>query len=364
MEKRLYAFREQRGVDDIRRLHDLLPAFEYDGSQDNGVSENVCFDYTVYLPDGADETARYDRAIVMLHGLNERSWHKYEPWATRLAALTGRPVVLFPLAFHMNRTPSSWLNAREVFRWLEEMRHCKNMAKNSTYANVVLSTRIVECPMRFYISGKESAYNVGQLLAEIGSGRHPLFAEGTRADVFAYSIGAFLAEVLFVADEEGWLSGSRLFLLMGGAAISEMHGASKSIMDDDAFACLRYYMTNTFGRDAFSDRLREDAFDRAFRLLVNADRCREERERAFCPLLDRLRIVTLKKDHVVPTEGVRATFGAAADSVLTELDFPFNYSHQDPFPQRNPLQANDVRAAMNQLMEMAGEFFHPQGQRP
>ena len=348
---------EMDGVDDIRRLHDLLPAFEYDGSEDNGVGENVCFDYTVYMPSNTEVGTRFNRALLLLHGLNERSWHKYESWAQELAMLTGRPVILFPLAFHMNRTPISWFNPRDLLQWFEELRKCKNMATNSTFANVVLSTRIVECPMRFYISGKESAYNVTQLTEQIVEGKHPLFVKDTQVDVFAYSIGAFLAEVLFMADSKGLFANSRLFLFMGGAAISEMHGASKYIMDDDAFWSMRYYYSGTFGKDAFSDRLRDDAFDRAFRLLINAEQCREERNQAFAVLQDRLRILTLKKDRVMPTEGVRSTMGDIADKVLTELDFPYNYSHQEPFPTRNPLLLSDVRAALDTVMQMAADHL-------
>lgn len=357
MKKHVYSFEEVRGVEDIRRLHDLLPAFEYDGSEDSGVGENVRFDYSIYMPPAEEENQRFDRALLLLHGLNERSWRKYESWAVELATLTGRPVILFPLAFHMNRTPTSWLNPRDLLRWFGELRKCKNMAANSTFANVVLSTRIVECPMRFYISGKESAYNVWQLAEEIASGRHPLFAQGTRLDVFAYSIGAFLAEVLFMADPDGLFDRSRLFLFMGGAAIGQMYGASKYIMDDDAFFSMQDYYMSSFGRDAFSDHLRDDAFDRAFRLLLTADCFREEREAALAPLLNRLRIVTLKKDRVIPTAGVQATLGDAAEDVLTELDFPFNYSHQEPFPRQNPLIIPDVRAALQTVMQMAAKHL-------
>ena len=357
MEKRVFTFEEVRGVSDIRRLHDMLPAFEYDGSQDNGVNENTRFDYTIYMPPEVAGWERYDRAVLLLHGLNERSWHKYESWAAALAALTGRPVILFPLAFHMNRTPSSWFNPRQLLQWLVELRKCRELASNATFANVVLSTRIVECPMRFYISGKESAYNVWQLTEQMASGRHPLFDEGTRVDVFAYSIGAFLAEVLFMADPDGLFDRSRLFLFMGGAAIGEMHGASKYIMDDNAFASMRHYYTGSFGRDAFSDRLCDDAFDRAFRLLLTADGCRAERERAIEVFADRLRIVTLKKDRVIPTAGVQATLGTWADAVLTELDFPFNYSHQDPFPMQCPLATGAVHAALDRVMRMAAGHF-------
>jgi len=52
------------------------------------INENFTFDYPVFLP---ENTAPHGRAILLLHGLNERSWSKYLPWAEQLTALTGPP---------------------------------------------------------------------------------------------------------------------------------------------------------------------------------------------------------------------------------------------------------------------------------
>jgi hypothetical protein len=44
----------------------------------------------------------------LLHGLNERSWDKFLPWAARLVESTARAVILMPIAFHMNRALAEW----------------------------------------------------------------------------------------------------------------------------------------------------------------------------------------------------------------------------------------------------------------
>ena len=47
-----------------------------------------------------------------MHGLNERNWSKYLTWAEYLSSKTGKIVILFPIAFHINRSPVGWSNPR------------------------------------------------------------------------------------------------------------------------------------------------------------------------------------------------------------------------------------------------------------
>ena len=75
---------------------------------DAGIAENRIWTCDVVLPAGVE---RAGGAILLLHGLNERAWTKYHPWAVELARRTGRAVVLFPIAFHMQRAPASWARA-------------------------------------------------------------------------------------------------------------------------------------------------------------------------------------------------------------------------------------------------------------
>lgn len=63
---------------------------------DTNILENKYFPYYIVAP---DSSGSYDRAILLLHGLNEKGWDKYLPWAWQLAASTRRPVILFPHSF-------------------------------------------------------------------------------------------------------------------------------------------------------------------------------------------------------------------------------------------------------------------------
>ena len=99
---------EEPGID-IRffRFHSLS-SDEKGGTvqlADNNIIENFSFEYPVFTPSGK---FRQDKAILLLHGLNERNWDKYLPWAEFLCLHTGKPVILFPIAFHINRALVTW----------------------------------------------------------------------------------------------------------------------------------------------------------------------------------------------------------------------------------------------------------------
>ena len=99
-------------------------------------------------------------AIILLHGLNERNWIKYHTWATEICNNTGKPVILFPISHHMNRAPEDWGNIRSMAGYLKSS---ENKQATSSFANVALSERLTEDPLRFFYSGLQTritSYNV------------------------------------------------------------------------------------------------------------------------------------------------------------------------------------------------------------
>jgi hypothetical protein len=76
---------------------------------DSGEKENQNFRYAVLTP---AKNRMFSEAIIMLHGLNERNWSKYLPWAYQLVLQTQKPVILFPIAYHINRSPLTWICPR------------------------------------------------------------------------------------------------------------------------------------------------------------------------------------------------------------------------------------------------------------
>ena len=91
------------------RIHNIgfrsdLPLNEFSNINDTLIAENRSFSYPVFTPRNAES----EKVILLLHGLNERSWVKYLVWAYYLAQYTDSYVILFPISFHINRSPSSW----------------------------------------------------------------------------------------------------------------------------------------------------------------------------------------------------------------------------------------------------------------
>jgi hypothetical protein len=299
-----------------------------------------------------------DKAILLLHGLNECSWEKYLPWAEQLALKTGKAVILFPIAFHMNRTPASWHNPRTISPYVNIRKQKFTDVGNSTFVNLALSSRLSESPIRFYISGRESAFNIWQLFKEIKNGRHPLFKENTSIDIFAYSIGAFLAQILLLANPGQLISDSKLFMFCGGSIFSRMNGSARDILDQESFQKLRHYFLDIFLWKKTSPSQTEDSFQKAFKSMLSVDEQRDYRESFFQKAVQRIQAFTLKKDSVIPTIGVKEAFGNTnCNSVVKELDFPYEYSHQVPFPIHNRISPEIVQECFSDLFNRSASFL-------
>ena len=138
-----FRFTQTIGASEINEFQKELTGTDFCPVTDNHIQENKTFTYTVFAP---SEKEKRDKAIILLHGLNERTWEKYLTWAEYLAQNTGKPVILFPIAFHMNRTPSRWCNPRETLSWANIRKSEINDLSNSTFANVALSSRLSNNP--------------------------------------------------------------------------------------------------------------------------------------------------------------------------------------------------------------------------
>ncbi|MCB8965126.1 MAG: hypothetical protein H6536_08845 [Bacteroidales bacterium] len=328
---------------------------------DAAIAQNRRFRYPVITPSVVNP---HGRAIVLLHGLNERAWLKYLPWAYFLAIHTARPVILFPIAFHMNRSPESWANPREMSSLLK-VRQAQRDVSLSTFANAALSQRLSEEPFRFFASGKQSADDLVSLLESIKGGDYPLLKRDSQVDFFAYSIGAFLSQVLFIANPRNLLSNSRLFLFCGGAHFSEMFGASRLIMDSGAYASLRRYYLHSFLNDiridgSFSDYFGGDGFGGAFLSMLSPESNRDLRMERLRMLGHRLMAVSLRNDRVIPSHFVKSSLSCIAKSgrgVVNELDFPYSYTHETPFPIGSNSDSAQVDRSFERVFKSAVDFL-------
>ncbi len=331
----------------------LRAPFDIEFLEDN---PNNCFSYPVVNPlkDG-----KADGCVVMLHGLNERNWDKYLPWAYTLAVYTNRPVILFPIAYHMNRSPESWGNPRMMSPFVKERSVRIPDVKESSVANVALSERLTDRPERFLLSGYQAANDLMELTEVIRSGNHPLFNSGARVDLFTYSIGTFLSQVIILAHGDEFFKDARIFNFCGGSALMDMRGTSRYILDSLAFSKLQHYYETEVGKAAQNNRYLYDilnytALGEAFSSMLSIEKLRRRRVKYFSIIKDRLSTVVLKKDSVMRPDRVKELFKG---TMVEEWDFNYSYSHVTPFPLLSNKLVNQVNEAFDRLMVKAALLF-------
>ena len=322
---------------------------------DDRIQENKSFSYAIFTPSGRKKN---NEAIILLHGLNERTWEKYLTWAEYLTHTTGKPVILFPIAFHMNRTPGLWANPRAITPLGKQTQGGGSGTDELHLRQRSPQQPAIPNPLRFYASGRESVYNMWQLVHEIKNGEHPLFKEDTSINLFAYSIGALLSQVLLLANPDKMFTDTRLFMFCGGSIFSEMDGNARDIMDKEAFAKVRHYFRHDFLENrTLPTSFKNDFLEQAFKAMVREDVLRDYRESFFQRACDRIRAISLKKDIVMPTGGVIKALGKASGKILEELDFPFAYSPSNPFPTHSRIDPGLINQAFHSIFTRAAAFL-------
>jgi pimeloyl-ACP methyl ester carboxylesterase len=332
------------------------------GQTDQAILENHKFYYPVFCPSGRKKN---DKAILMLHGLNERKWDKYLAWAFYLAEQTGKSVILFPTSFHLNRGPEAWLNVRQLTKMVEERMLKFSNLQETTFANLTLSNRLTESPERFFLSGLQTANDIAALLKQIKRGDHPYFEADTRADVFAYSIGGLLAQVLMMENPDGLLTDSKLFLFCAGSVFEHMNGISRCIMDSAANTRLHSYYETEFENEIKRNRILRDFFNEskiglAFRSMIALNRYRNSRESVFREISDRIYAIALKDDTVIPADKIYENLLGSTRNDKLKVDilhFDYPYLHEMPFPTKLAGIEEKVNEAFRVIFGKAAAFL-------
>ena len=324
---------------------------------DDKIDENNSFNYILLK---SKSTSRAKDVIFLFHGLNERLWQKYLPWALTLHKLTGKAVVLFPIAFHMNRAPSAWSNPR-LMKELSGSRIKKyKQIENSTFANAALSSRLHRHPARFFTSGFQTFSDITKLTSEIRSGNHKYIYDDAGINFFGYSIGALLAEVLLMANPNSYFDKSKLFIFCGGPTFDIMFPVAKAILDSEAYKSMKQFFT------LFDDYLNKGKIDRNslpeikyFRSLLSQYGLKDIREERLHQLKNNIYAISLLKDQVVPPDSVISTLNGANKKIPIRTmitDFPYNYSHESPFPT-NEKQREIVNVNFENIFDLAGSYL-------
>jgi len=341
---------------------ELLSSFskpDPDLCRDVKIAENRSFCYPVFVPPGELKSTS---GILLLHGLNERNWDKYLCWAEYLAIHTQKPVILFPLAFHINRSPSSWCDPRSMSSLMVKRKQEAGDPRSLTFANAALSERLSKEPYRFFSSGLQTVQDLMTLTLQIRNGEHPLFSEGASLDIFAYSIGSFLAEIILMANPLKLFSTTRLFVFCGGAIFCDMYGESRYIMDKTAYERLFQYYCYDWLREEYKTVTSGEAvFDgllSAFNTMINPDLFKKERTTFFESGKERIAGISLVKDKVMPWSGVEACMGSRLAGECFELmDFPYDYTHESPFPTNGRIDNSSLNYSFLTVFQKSAAFL-------
>lgn len=329
---------------------------------DSKVNENRSFRYSVFMPAGIKKSTG---VILLFHGLNEKNWIKYLPWAEALVRKTGKAVILFPLAFHMNRAPNDWSD----FRMMNNMRYIREglfpAIVGSSFANVAISTRLHILPQRFFWSGLQTFYDVIQLIHQIRQNNHPLFADHAAIDFFAYSIGSFLSEVLMMSNPDGILNNSQLFIFCGGPVFNRMSPVRKTIIDSEANIALYSFFLEHLEVYLKSDKRLAHYFSEShpegmvFRSMVDYNKLIDFREDKINEISSRLMVQVLKNDAVVPFYEVLNTLTGLQRNIPVQIhvhDLLYPYSHENPFPLIEKHKTS-VDQEFDRIFQMAADFL-------
>ena len=333
-----------------------------DGSNlDSGEKENQKFRYAIFAP---AHIQKFSEAIILFHGLNERTWGKYLPWAHQLVSQTQKPVILFPIAYHMNRSPYSWNCPRLMYKFSDFRKTAVPAVENSTFVNVALSLRMDNCPELFSMSGIQTYFDVVKLTSAIKAGHFEIFENDCNINFFAYSIGALLTETLLISNPLQLFSDSKAFFFCGGTTFDKINGSSRAIMDNRAFAHLRNHLLNNTSVLKKEIKIPEQDGHllkngwKAFLAMSGIKKYIHYRENSFKFLINRIKAIGLIGDFVVPGNAIRETFGKVFNNTCVDvMDFPFKYSHEIPFPVNDQKLNDSVTQSFNLVFSKASLFL-------
>jgi hypothetical protein len=305
---------------------------------DSKVTENIDFRYHIFRPHNLINSKDI---ILLFHGFNEKHWDKYLPWAEKIAQDTRKMVVLFPIAFHMNRAPQSWSDMRKMYVLTDKRRKKYPNVVKSSLSNVAMSMRLHSMPQRFVWSGMQTYFDVIQFVEECRAGKHPLIDKDCSPHFFTYSIGGLLAEIIKLTNHKAYFSNSKICMFCGGAVFNRLSPVSKFIIDSEANVALYSYLVEHIGSHMKKDaRLGHYLHERHpegfnFYCMFDIRVQRAYREQMFSDIREQVLAIPLKKDTVIPSYEVINTLQGVArniDIAVETYDFPYDYIHENPFP--------------------------------
>jgi hypothetical protein len=306
--------------------------------KDIEIKENLKTIYHLIRPKSAADPKK---VVFLFHGFNEKDWAKYLSWAKSICEGTGSTVILFPLAFHMQRAPRHWSSTREMYQLSLVRKKRFPHIIHSSLSNVAISMRLHSMPQRFIWSGLQSYYDVIQLIESIKNGEHPHIDPDFSFHIFAYSIGGFLAQILKLSNFNGYFNQTKVCLFCSGATFNRLSPVSKFILDSEANVALYSFLVEHFDTILQKDQLLnhyikgDHVEGKVFHSMLDYQKMRDFREGLLKKYESQIYAITLVKDKVIPSFEVINTLNGAYRDInikVDELDFERAYTHENPFP--------------------------------
>ncbi len=330
--------------------------------KDVDVEDNTQFNYYLLMP---KTCTKVDKVVLLFHGFNEKSWDKYLSWGAIMVEKLQCGVVFFPLAFHMQRAPAAWSDKRKMFELSNLRKRQFPNVLNSTLSNAAISVRMQSLPQRFIWSGLQTYYDVIQWVKQMKNGGVEWIHPNASIDIFAYSIGGFLGEILTLTNHRDYFSKSKLCLFCSGPVFNRLSPVSKFILDSEANVALYSYLAEHFDAFLEKDKYLKHFMDgdhlegKVFHSMLEFKRLRKYRESLLKKREKQIYAIGLKNDAVIPVfEMVNTLKGAYRDIHIKvdEMDFDFPYTHETPFPNHRD-KKEEVNKAFEEVFGKVCDFL-------
>lgn len=299
--------------------------------------------------------------IFFFLGLNEKKWDKYLPWAYELAQRTQKAIILFPIAFHMDRAAPIWSDRHHMMEVVNfrKKKYPENM--NYSYVNAAISSRLEAHPQRIFWSGLQTYSDITEVVKSIKNGKIKSIPPEANLDLFGYSIGSFLSLIIKMADPNQYFTRSKVFCFCGGMTIDRMFPISKYIMDTQATVKMQSVFTELLSADFKSDpRLKHYQNESLhpqeswFKKMLRYNYFQKEREERIQEIQSQIKAYVLEKDSVAPPIEALNTLRGGYRNINVDIeikDFPFEYSHMVPFPLTHK-HSKEVTKAFHQFVQV------------
>ncbi|ROH98970.1 MULTISPECIES: DUF6051 family protein [unclassified Chryseobacterium] len=332
-------------------------------SKDFDIECNKSFEYHILK---RKDTEIAKGCILFFHGLNEKKWDKYLPWAYELAQRTHKAVILFPIAFHMDRAEPIWSSRHHMTEIVNFRKKRYPENTNYSYVNAAISSRLEAHPQRVFWSGLQTYSDIIDVIRDIKNGKIKSIAPDAHFDLFGYSIGSFLSLIIKMADPDHLFTNSKVFCFCGGMTIDRMFPISKYIMDTQATVKMQSVFTELLSSDFKYDcRLKHYQNDSLhpheswFKRMLRYNYFQKEREKRIREIQSQIKVYVLEKDTVAPPIEALNTVQGGYRNIDVEVeikDFPYEYSHMVPFPLTYK-HKTEITRAFQEFVSSASEFY-------